>query len=100
MPIKELLLTRNTTLPLIMTAEARRKGPEGTGSRTAVYDGCTVMVNVVWADPILFVAFTTTVYGEALATAVHVMTALDTSMSIPDGADTRLHVTGTVPCWK
>ena len=99
-PIRELLLKRKTTLPLIITGKARRKGPEGTGSRTALYDGRTTMSNVILSAPILFVTLTTTVYGSVLATAVQVMPTLTTSISMPDRADTRIHVNGLVPCWQ
>ena len=99
-PIRELLLTRKTTLPLIITGKARRNGPEGTGSRTALYDGRTTMSNVILSAPILFVTLTTIVYASFLATAVQVIPTLTTSISMPDGADTRIHVNGLVPCWQ
>ena len=99
-PIRELLLTRKTTLPLIITGKARRNGPEGTGSRKALYDGRTTMSNVILLAPILFVTLTTTVYGSVLATAVQVIPTLTTSISMPERADTRIHVNGLVPCWQ
>ena len=96
-PTRELLATRNTTLPLIITEEARRNGPDGRGSSTALYDRRTTTVNVIRSEPMLFVALTTTVYGSVLVTAFQVMAALLTSISIPGGADGRLHVSGVVP---
>ena len=96
-PTRELLATRNTTLPQIFTEEARRNGPDGRGSRTALYDRRTTTVNVIRSEPMLFVALTTTVYGSVLVTAFQVMAALLTSISIPGGADGRLHVSGVVP---
>ena len=97
-PIRELLLTKKTTLPLIITGKARRNGPEGTGSRTALYDGCTTMSNVILSAPILFVTLTTTVYVSVLATALQVTPTLTTSIFMPEGADTRIHVNGSAPC--